>query len=157
MVTPQSALTRSSAPLQIRLFAAVPARPAARMVRLPRNCPIKIVPAQAARAATLLLLYWWLARRVTAQLVGSGGVFLLPSGEVDRHTAPSKLRRCGAGFMYIECARAIVCVSILLQRYRDSATLAASHAVSQFARSVQPVLDSQAELNMLGELERTTR
>jgi len=52
---------------------------------------------------------------------------------------------------------ALICVSILPQRYRDSATLAASHAVSQFARSVQPVLDSQAELNMLGELERTTR
>ena len=41
------------------------------------------------------------------------------------------------------------------QQYRDAETLEASERVSAFARRVQPELDLEAELNMLGEQDRS--
>ena len=40
------------------------------------------------------------------------------------------------------------------EQYRDAETLQASERVSAFAKRVQPALDIEAELNMLGERER---
>ena len=42
------------------------------------------------------------------------------------------------------------------EQYRDAETLEASERVSAFAKSFQPALDLEAELNMLGERERSS-